>query len=308
MLDDTSVSYCHYKNPCTKRRLIPLDILHKGIVFAMKENVNIQFLYPDYDLPDDYQKEIETVDHIKILLHAIDSKEQVVVLNDWWKMSVNDAPSKKNVIIQTNLELLLDNTEKVREILFRVSKLNIMLTGITGFKERDLWGYQAFLEEMSDHIVDLYKKGYKPQLNILTDRLFLSEMNNCGAGDFCITLAPNGCFYICPAFYYNNPDNTIGSVETSLGIKNPQLYKLSHAPICRICDAYQCKRCIWDNCNTTMDCNTPSHEQCVVAHLERNASRKLIDKLGKAGVKLNDCQEIKEIDYFDPFIIANRWK
>ena len=133
-------------------------------------------------------------------------------------------------------------------------------------------------------------------------------MNNCGAGDFCITLAPNGCFYLCPAFYYGDPDNTIGSIETSLNIKNPQLFKLSHAPICRICDAYQCRRCIWENCQTTMECNTPSHEQCVVAHLERNASRILIEKLEKAGVKLDDCQEIKEIDYLDPFIIANKWK
>lgn len=48
LLDDTSTSFCHYTNGNTKRRLIPLQTLKDGIRFAMKENLNIQFVYPNY--------------------------------------------------------------------------------------------------------------------------------------------------------------------------------------------------------------------------------------------------------------------
>ena len=136
--------------------------------------------------------------------------------------------------------------------------------------------------------------------------MMLEKMNNCGAGDSNITLAPNGKFYVCPAFYYENEENCIGDLKHGLDIKNPQLYKLNFAPICRHCDAYQCKRCIWLNRKITLEVNTPSHEQCVVAHLERNTSRELLENIRKHGMFMPDI-EIKEIDYLDPFDKREEW-
>jgi CXXX repeat peptide maturase len=138
--------------------------------------------------------------------------------------------------------------------------------------------------------------------------MMLTEMNNCNAGDTTITLAPNGKFYICPAFYYNDENDNVGNIENGLDIKNKQLYKLDHAPICRKCDAWQCRRCTWLNRKTTLEVNTPSHEQCVAAHLERNASRNLMLSLRSKGTFLPDKEEIKELTYLDPFEIATQWK
>ena len=45
--------------------------------------------------------------------------------------------------------------------------------------------------------------------------------------------------------------------------------------------------------------NTPSHEQCAVSHIERNASRELLIRLKCPGFK-NDSK-IKRIGYLDPF-------
>ncbi len=67
LLDDTSVSYCHYENRRTERRLIDIEDLKAGILFAMKENLNIQFVYPDYDIPQEYKDLIESIDHTKIM-------------------------------------------------------------------------------------------------------------------------------------------------------------------------------------------------------------------------------------------------
>ena len=132
-------------------------------------------------------------------------------------------------------------------------------------------------------------------------------MNNCGAGDTTITLAPNWRFYVCPAFYYEDEEDCIGDLEHGLDIKNKQLYKLDYAPICRHCDAYQCKRCIWLNCKMTLEVNTPSREQCVLTHLERNASRELLLNIRKHGTFLPEQDEIKEIDYLDPFDKRDTW-
>ena len=53
LLDDSSTSYCHYDSQ-RKNRLIGLSDLAEGIKFAMKENLMIQFIYPDFDLPTEY--------------------------------------------------------------------------------------------------------------------------------------------------------------------------------------------------------------------------------------------------------------
>lgn len=45
----------------------------------------------------------------------------------------------------------------------------------------------------------------------------LDRMNNCGAGDTTITLAPDGKFYICPAFYLENQEDALGDLKHSIG-------------------------------------------------------------------------------------------
>ncbi len=164
------------------------------------------------------------------------------------------------------------------------------------------------MAKLAADVVALYVDGKMPQLNLLTDRMMLTKMNNCGAGDTSITLASDGKFYACPAFYLSNNGYDIGSLEDGLYIKNPQLYCLNHAPICRHCDAWQCKRCIWLNNKTTLEMNTPSHEQCIISHLERNASRQLLIELRKHGSFLPEHKAIGKIDYLDPFENKNNWE
>ena len=76
---------------------------------------------------------------------------------------------------------------------------------------------------------------------------------------------------------------------------------MQSAPLCRRCDAYQCKRCIWLNYKTTYEVNTPSHEQCVISHIERNISRKLLQEMRDSQLSFLSDIDIQEIDYLDPF-------
>ncbi len=301
LLDETSASFCHYDNPKKERCLIPLEVLRQGIRFGMMENLMIQYVYPDYELPEEYKDVIESIDHSKIKPLADDA--DVLVL---------DAPQEINadkpVVLRIKKQDLFALTDAVAKMLKSVPRLNVVLTDVETFTDEDFETYKKVLAGFSTEVKKLYVEGKSPQLNLLTDRMMLSQMNNCGAGDTTITLASNGKFYVCPAFYYEDEADSIGDLEHGLDIKNKQLYKLGYAPICRHCDAWQCKRCIWLNRKTTLEVNTPSHEQCVLAHLERNASRELLQNIRKHGSFLPEQEEIKEIDYLDPFDKRDTWQ
>lgn len=300
LLDDTSVSYCHYTNRRTHKKLIDIDTLKKGILFAMKENLQVQFVYPDYELPETYKEVIETIDHSKIVSAHYTGIADVMVLNDW--NQIPNIPYRKNTtyILRTCKSDLFNRYETLETLLKEVTYLNIVLTDVETFKKTDFDLYKSTLNHISNIVTDLYERKISAQLNLLTDRITLEQMNNCNAGNENITLAPNGKFYICPAFYLDNEMDSVGDLKEGINIKNPQLYKLDYAPICRKCDAYQCKRCIYLNRKTTLEVNTPSHEQCVTAHLERNSSRMLLNKIQEYGNSLSNRQ-IKEITYLDPF-------
>ena len=49
----------------------------------------------------------------------------------------------------------------------------------------------------------------------------------------------------------------------------------------------------------TLEINTPSHEQCVISHLERNASQRLLATIRTERSFLVG-REIPIIDYLDP--------
>ena len=310
LLDEASVSFCHYNVPAVSQKykgLISLDTLRAGIFFAMKENLNIQFVYPPKEIPKEYADVIESIDHTKIKPESHADDANILVLTEW-KTQVTECAKNATCIIQASRQELKEHLESVKVLLSKVTRLNIMLTDIDSFSDEDIDDYQSILNNLSDALFEQYMSGRMVHLNLLTDRMLLSEMNNCGAGDTCLTLAPNGKFYPCPAHYYDNPKQYVGTLKDGLNIKNQYLFRLDHAPICRHCDAYQCKRCVWMNSKLTLDVNTPSHQQCVVAHLERNASRNLITKMKEQGVLISDTHEIGEIDYLDPFNNYKQWK
>ncbi len=305
LLDDTSVSYCHYSVPQVDHRLISLDDLKKGIIWAMKENLNIQFVYPDYELPAEYNEAIESIDHTKIKPIEQAKDADVIVLKDW-KISTVDVLIDTTCIIHTSRNDLSAHLTTLKELLSIVARLNVVLTDVADFTDADIDCYKSLLSNLSNILEEQLKSGKNVQLNLLTDRLMLDEMNNCNAGVNNVTLAPDGKFYLCPAFYYDK--SKCGDLQQGLNIKNQQLLRLDHAPICQHCDAWHCRRCIWLNEQLTLDSNTPSHQQCVIAHLERNTSRDLLVRWNQEGFRYGSTHRIEEIKELDPFNTYKQWK
>ena len=150
LLDDMSTSFCHYENGKTISSLMPLDVLKSGIVFGMKENLMIQFVYPDYDLPKEYKDVIYSIDHTKIVSsHCKDEllkkEAEIVVLHSWEDFSVCEFSMDKCYIVRTNKQDLFDKYLLLKETLNHVSRINVTITDVETFTDNDLEKYKQVL-------------------------------------------------------------------------------------------------------------------------------------------------------------------
>lgn len=114
LLDDTSVSYCHCDNTCANRHLISIDVLKSGIFYAMKENLMIQFVYPDYELPQEYKETIESIDHSKIISslcedESLKEEADVIVQSNWTGLSSGKFEEGKSYVLRTTKKKCLKN-------------------------------------------------------------------------------------------------------------------------------------------------------------------------------------------------------
>ena len=324
LLDDTSVAYCHADNSLKERNLIPLETLKKGILFGMKQNLMIQYVFPDYALPNkEYAEVIESIDNVKIYPIGCKPVTNIEDGNNADVEVADEVPEKvetKNLVLRLTFSEMQKQKNEISKLFSSGIRINLCITNVEQFTDEQIEAYKQVLKEWNTVLLNLYKQGQSPQFNLLTDRMMLDKMYNCEAGVSNITLAPNGKFYLCPAFYFDEQtnignqlnhhqptsDNSIGDLEKGLDIPNQQLLRLDHAPLCRNCDAYQCRRCIWLNRKLTWDNNTPSHQQCVMAHIERNASQDLLNDIRKIGEFMPNI-DIKEINYLDPFEVRKEF-
>lgn len=296
LLDDTSTSFCYADNPRYNPGLMSLDTLKEAIFWAMMENLQVQFVYPDYEIPREYAHLIETIDHIDIKHHNI---ADVIVFNGFEETRCFNIESK-NIVLRCCFNEIINGKPLLLNLMTRVQHISVIIKDIPTLNDKDFERYNIFLKELCQDVEFLVVNDHIPSVNILTDRLVLDTMNNCNSGWETITLAPNGKFYVCPAFYYENKEFSVGNLQDGIVIMNPQLYKLDYAPLCRHCDAYQCHRCVWLNRKTTREVNIPSRQQCIMAHLERNATKNLLKNIRKYGEYIPEF-EIEDIDYLDPF-------
>lgn len=250
---------------------------------------------PKYDLPKEYWSIISSYEFNIISPIDIDTADTICTVE---KLQEIHNPQGKTFVIRLSMEELVSNESLIKSLIKGAYRLNLIITDIDSFNSQREKEYESVLMNLGKLVIEESIQGKIPSVNILTDRIFLKYMNNCNAGIDFVTIAPDGNFYLCPAFYSDG--EAVGSLDEGLNIKNSHLLQLDYAPICRICDSYHCKRCVWLNKQKTLELNTPSHEQCVMAHIERNVSAYISTELFSAGI-LDKNQVLSVTDCMDPF-------
>lgn len=306
-LSDDSPSFCHYENKSDSHKLLSARDLIEAIRFSMKENLAIQMIFPPYQLPHEYWSLISGLNMVKIASSDSFYSPQADVLVYKSIKDLNDSsPSNEQICV-----LLLDNEDLTSlgnidgSIFLGSKRLVVSLQGISCFGDKEFDEYARGLHSLSLKLEKVYKDGGNASVNVLSDILFTEKMNNCNAGVESITIAPNGKAYLCPAFYYDSPESSVGNCS-GVDIKNRHLLELEYAPICKICDAYHCRRCIWLNQKLTGELNTPSKQQCILSHIERNQGKDLLAKIRKIDSSFASGRTIKEIEYLDPFELISK--
>lgn len=296
-LCDTSVSFCSY-SPTSVPNIMPLNFLKEALLWAVKSGLNIQILYPQQNLPDSYQSLIDEFEHIEIRPLSNSESADIWVGKDIEEINAYGeicAP----VILQLTISDFILRYREIAEILTKVPRLNVFFSDVPKFSDEMENPYEEALNYLANKIVQLYKENIPVQFNLITDRIMLSEMNNCNAGIDSITLSPDGNFYICPAFYIAKC-KPCGRYDSGISIPNNHLYNINYAPICRECDAYHCRRCVKLNKDLTLEINTPGHQQCVMSHVERRVSKNILDAIREYGDFAPNIS-IPDLDYNDPF-------
>ena len=117
----------------------------------------------------------------------------------------NAVPEKveaKNLVLRLPFSEVLKQKDEIAKLFAFGTRISLCITDVEQFTDEQIETYKQVLNEWNAALLELYKQGQSPQFNLLTDRMMLDKMHNCEAGVNNITLAPNGKFYICPAFYY----------------------------------------------------------------------------------------------------------
>ncbi len=310
LLDDSSVPFCSY-DVNRKRNPISLSDLKSAVVWAMKENLEIQFIYPDYDIGDDALCVINSVSHTNVMHYknTRQDKADILIINGLNELQDVQLLDERSYVIRLLTQNLFEAVQILSNCPTKPLRINFLFPDRNEITKNHLPEYLSGLEKLKDVIVNwMSDKHYILQTNLITDRVFLKGMNNCNAGIESITVAPNGMFYICPAFYYDNRENSCGDICSGLHIPNRQLYDLEHAPICSHCDAFQCNRCVWLNKISTREVNTPSQGQCMSSHIERTVSAEFLKVLKERRITIDEIiDDIPEITYIDPFENRRQW-
>lgn len=191
-------------------------------------------------------------------------------------------------IINNNEELTLDETNSVvilhvnrsniKKLYANIAKqvtviqrLNIIIDDVDGWTNSDIADYANELDRLSDIVRLAHTEGREFQINVLSD-IDSNSCDDCGAGIDSFALAPNGRFYACPAFYFDDPDNYIGDLKTGISERLCAPYR-EMKTLARGNNSNEFNRnCVYLNKKFTGELFLSSDIQQTIARLHKNKS------------------------------------
>lgn len=300
LLSDDFVQYCSCEKTInTSKKMKEQDIIN-GLEYAYENFLEPIFVHSN----DSFSFENKKTYDKYLITHIIPAKffEEAKSLNNYilvydhqtYKM---DTGHVSNSMLNVRADDLKKLAEYAIEILKKVDRININIIGIDSlFDENE---YRKQLIKVMNCLIDYNKKGKTvKEINLITDLCYLNRHEGCSAGDQSFVYAANGNFYPCSADDLNADSNTMGGVKEGIKkLENSQLLKIDHMPLCEVCDAFQCSRCIKTNKDGTKEVNIPPSFQCRKSFIEREIARIYQQKIGGMAKSTNI---IPKVTYEDP--------
>lgn len=307
LLSDDYVIYCSYKNENKVHNAMGKDEIINGLNFARQNFLRPIFVHSNNSFDFENIEEYLNYD----ILHIVPAKFYKFAKETGLKRilpvynleSINESDSfQENVILNINSDEIKKLAKSVKTLLENCNRINLNITGLDkNFNEEE---YRLQMKEISEFLIDeLENNGVLKELNLLTDTIFLDKHENCMAGENIFIISPEEKIYTCCGEYSNNPDECIGNLESGISKDySKRLYEIKNSNLCRICDAYQCRDCVYTNRLYTNEVNVSPSFQCRKSHIERDISINILEKLKPLSEKMElpTLREIKREGYLDP--------
>lgn len=272
ILDCEAPPYCNYTTKTIEEEMSQATF-DKGMSFAKKTHMIPVFV----GNPDGY-------------LRGAD-KYKVHVRIDWQEKFENecDNPIEFRIPVTTcektnahysktyQIGVLLVNrgsisclSKTIKDISHLFSRINIIKTDVLSWTDSDVEDYKAELKTIRDKL-DNSIYG----ISIFDDALSGGTMSACKAGISEYALAPDGKFYLCPAYYFANEFN-VGDLHTGIhNVFESQLEKRVYNE-CENCNAKNCLQCSFERYVNNMTVCIPCTSQCIIAKAEIESIKELL--------------------------------
>lgn len=294
--EDNAPAHCNYRNKNMNSKKISKEIMDKALKLCRSKEL----------IPIFQGKIPEYVDMRKQIFFEISNENSFK--NPVTGITVIDDMNLKKDIMTAVVTLILNKNHieklafSVKVLFDKAKRINIFISDLSEWNEQEIVLYKRQLKEISEFIFGKYKEGnYGYQINILTDRLYSDKDadNDCGAGSSSIAVGPNGKLYVCPAFYFNNPDKSIGDLKNGLEYDYKR-YLREKSAMCSKCKSEVCNRYIFEGYEICGELNVPSDIQCQINYIEANESRKLMCKLNKIlPLEFHMNRDLPNLEYID---------
>ena len=284
LLSDDYVSYCCYENHGTSVKALQTEELLAALRYSREFFMQPVFVHsqstPLFELPAECVG--YDILHILPAEHAAEAEKRgfqnILPVFDRNNISMYSRHCAHCILTvpQSDIGQL---AQTVKELFDKTDRINLYITGLTRSFDEQLYRHQ--LLDIKDWLVQqLTHTGLLKELDVLTDLCFEDKHDNCRAGEHHITVGPDGKLYACPAFYSTQPGQAIGDLAAGITRKySARLYSIKNHPICEMCDAFQCRDCVYTNWTNTNEVNVSPSFQCRKAHIEREVSQTLLPVL-----------------------------
>lgn len=300
LLADDSVAFCNYTASESESLTLNDDNMKKAADFCLNNFFNPVIVHSNNAIMSDKAQEaFAGLPYINIYPQSnmsVMQNENDITYHD--SKSIMHATSLGNCcVLAVGQEELLDLGIYCHKALAHFKRVNINL--IYDPQTLDAESYNNQLYIIARHLLEYFNNNELRQVNILTDDLFIKKRSNCNFGLDNFVLAPNGFVYACPAFYYDNPNNHLGSIDKDLDYNHLISLSLIHNSVCHNCNIKHCKFCIKWNENLTGEYHVPSSKQCKISQLENDVSYYLQSELhdnSKIKMYMNKIEKNKNED------------
>lgn len=286
ILSDDAESFCHYNAKRTDSpAIMSPELLNKVIKYCEDNNFTPIFLGADND-----------VKHFGIYINSINqtlSNRTLSIVSidcdDLIKFGKRIPQfSEKQIILRISpqnlgkLPLITNSLISNNEAL----DISVKIKNMEEMKKENIILYDAVLSKIRSQVVDAWKSENYVNINIITHLSQAMIPHKCISGDKGFAIAPNGKFYICPAFYFENAEDNIGDIDRGIDLSYQPLCSNKRPTNCKQCDNYQCDSCVYMNKRITGELGVPGTIQCLLSTIEKKHSVLFLDEVEKMNLDL----------------------